>query len=510
MNNQYAREAGVLLHITSLPSRFGIGDFGPDAYKFADFLKENNQQYWQLLPLTITETAQGFSPYSASSCMGGNTLLISPEQLVKDKLLDVDSLKEYAIPNKSKVDFHESVRIKTELFNKAHQNFLDQKNNPLQKEFEMFCREESYWLDDFALYMNIKHTHKSIPWYDWPDPYKFRDDKTLKKFTEDNHNLLLKEKWLQFIFFKQWKALRQYCNEKGIKIFGDLPFYISYDSVDVWSNGEIFSLDRNGDMLGMAGVPPDYFNADGQLWGMPVFKWDVLKKSNYDWWIKRIRKNIELYDLLRFDHFRAFAAFWDVPKGEKTAVKGVWKAGPGKPFFKVLKKEFKEMPFVAEDLGDIDELVHELRDDFSLPGMKVLQFAFSNDIAKSDHIPHNYANNFIAYTGTHDNNTSRGWLRENKDKSILKNLKLYLGKPFSEKNIHINLINLAYASVARIAIIPMQDILGLDEKSRINTPASTTNNWQWRMKGSDFKNIEIDLKGLTEFYNRKAEDKTIK
>ncbi|CAA9485755.1 MAG: GH77 [uncultured Segetibacter sp.] len=406
------RGAGILLHISSLPSPFGIGDMGPEAILFADFMQRSGQKFWQLLPLNPIEEGQGYSPYSSISSRAGNILLISPELLAEDGLLDAEDLLQYYVPQEGKTNFGEAERVKAEIFEKAWQNFTHGKQNKLHKEFEKFCKKEADWLDDFALYMVLKHEHGSKPWFEWPEEFKLRDKKAIHKLLAGSKDAFEKMKWLQFIFSKQWKDLREYCNNKGIKFFGDLPFYISYDSVDVWSHPHLFSLDKEGNMIGMAGVPPDAFSDDGQLWGMPVFLWDVLKKHHYDWWIERFKKNMELFDLLRLDHFRAFADYWEVPAKEKTARNGKWKPGPGADFFKAVKKALGDLPFIAEDLGEINDPVYELRDEFSFPGMKVLMFAFGDEMPKNPYVPHNYSENFVAYTGTHDNNTIRGWYRQ--------------------------------------------------------------------------------------------------
>jgi 4-alpha-glucanotransferase len=500
---QEKRGAGVLLHITSLSSSFGIGDFGPQAFAFVDFLKSNDQQYWQILPLTTTESTQGYSPYSATSCMAGNVLLISPELLVKDKLVTRSLINKYKIINNGKVNFQEASKVKSNILERAYENFQITRYSELHNDFEKFIKKENFWLDDYTLYVILKKQHSQTPWYTWPNHFKLRDAERLQQYTKDHSEELLKEKWFQFIFYRQWHSLKQYINTKNIKIFGDLPFYVSYDSADVWAYPQYFSLNKKGGMEGVAGVPPDYFNDNGQLWGMPVFRWEALKKNNYDWWMMRIRKNMELYDLLRFDHFRAFSNYWDVPASEKTAKFGKWKEGPGNDFFNKVKKEFPTMPFVAEDLGDIDDNVHKLRDTFNLPGMKVLQFGFGDNMPVSDHIPHNFKINFVAYTGTHDNNTTCGWFKENAGTIVQKNLTGYFGRTITRNNVHLELIKQVYASVARIAIIPIQDLLGLDEKARINTPASTANNWQWRLKHDQLKNISPLYKEWITVYNRK-------
>jgi len=497
------RGAGILLHITSLPSPFGIGDLGPGAKAFADYLSSGRQKYWQLLPLSPTGEAQLYSPYSAISSMAGNTLLISPELLADEGLLTRAELKKFYLKENNKVDYAAAQEIKAKLFNEAYHNFCEGASGELQNKFKGFCVAEADWLNDFALYTVIKQKHQGKPWYEWPEEFKLHNTKSLEEFADRNLEALNEIKWLQFIFFKQCKELKNYCNQLNIQLFGDLPFYVSHDSSDVWANKEIFCLNEEGMISGIAGVPPDYFNDNGQLWGMPVFKWDVLKERNYDWWIKRIKKNMQLYDLLRLDHFRAFSSYWDVPAGEETAKNGEWKPGPGADFFKVIKEEFGKLPFVAEDLGDIDQAVYDLRDEFDLPGMRVLQFAFGDDFAASVHIPHNYTINSIVYTGTHDNNTTAGWYRQEVDSISKKNLKIYSDKKAGKDNSHLVLAKLAYSSVAKLVILPIQDVIGLDESSRMNTPASLDKNWVWRLKpGQLKKKYARKLKNWVKMYNR--------
>lgn len=497
------RGAGILMHISSLPSPFGTGDFGPDARNFADFLARSRQKYWQLLPLSPTEQGCGYSPYSSYSSMAGNPLLISPELLVRDGLLSQKKVNEQILHPKSRADFQAAEKLKDILFEKAYRKFLKGESSVLKKEFAEFCQRESAWLDDFSKYIVLKQQHGGQAWYQWPEKYKFREQAALKEFEHANRDAIEKARFLQFIFLKQWNDLKAYCNNLGIQLFGDMPFYVSYDSADVWANPGIFCLDQDGNMTGVAGVPPDYFNDNGQLWGMPVFRWDVLKKQGYSWWVKRVKKNIELFDLLRFDHFRAFSAYWEVPASEDTAKNGIWKPGPGKDLFKALQKNLGRLPFVAEDLGDIDAPVYALRDAFGFPGMKVLQFAFGDDMPEAIAIPHHFTSNFFVYTGTHDNNTTRGWFDKDADETIKRNLRDYTGLEVKAKNIHLILARMAYASVARVAIIPLQDILGLDEKSRMNSPASVENNWIWRLKpGQLGKNEEDLLNEWTRIYDR--------
>lgn len=496
------RSAGILLHISSLPSPFGIGDLGPEAKAFASFMYRCHQRFWQFLPLNPTEGGQGHSPYSSISSRAGNTLLISPELLVKDGFLHHNDLQGYYLPAESMVNYEEVERRKTELFDRAWENFMLDGHEAAHHAFDQFCEQEKEWLHDFALYSVAKKVHKGKPWYEWPATLKQRQAAAIKKLEQQHEDAINKSKWLQYIFLKQWKDLKAYCNQLGIMLLGDLPIYISYDSVDVWSHRNIFSIDDKGERIGMAGVPPDAFSDDGQLWGMPVFKWDVLKERRYDWWVQRLKKNKELFDLVRLDHFRAFAAYWEVPAGSDTARNGEWKEGPGSDFFTVVQEELGGLPFVAEDLGEIDEPVYQLRDEFNMPGMKVLQFAFSEDIAHSPHIPHNYSENFVVYTGTHDNNTTLGWYRQ-EGRNDRHRLNQYLGYNVPEHEVSRVLARLAYSSVGRTVILPLQDVLSLDENARMNTPSSGQENWRWRlMPGQLTGAAEHLLKEWTTLYNR--------
>ncbi|MBB1286362.1 malto-oligosyltrehalose synthase [Flavisolibacter sp. BT320] len=497
------RGAGVLLHISSLPSPFGIGDMGTEARHFAEFLYRTKQKYWQLLPLNPTEEGQGYSPYSALSSKAGYPLLISPELLVKDGLLQAADLTHRKLPRESRTDFREAERVKDELFEIAFAAFLQAKEHPLQEEFKQFLKREKTWLDDFALFMQLKKAHEGKAWFDWPEEYKKRDEESLKKFAQKHSKELKKIKWLQFIFARQWHGLRSYCNSRNIRFIGDLPFYISYDSSDVWADSTQFAIDEEGRRTGMAGVPPDAFSDDGQLWGMPVFRWDVMKETGYAWWIERLRKNVELFDLVRLDHFRAFAAYWEVPEGEQTAKNGKWIPGPGADFFQAVEMALGDLPFVAEDLGDIDADVLNLRDAFRLPGMKVLQFAFGGDMPHSDYIPHNYEKNFLVYSGTHDNNTTVGWFRTEAGEDVKQRIRQYTGADVQEGNVHHFFARMAYGSVASISILPVQDILGLDESARMNVPSSAQNNWSWRLTpGQINASTEKLLLEWTRVYNR--------
>ena len=497
------RNAGILIHITSLVSPFGIGDMGPEAYAFADFLHRSNQKVWQLLPLNPTESSQGNSPYSALSSRAGNPILISPEMLAKDGLLPDVDLSVYHVPETDKADYGVSEKTKMELLEKAYAVFNHNKDASALGGFEKFCDENEEWLEDFSLYMVIRNQHDGKPWIEWEDEFKLRDAETLENLKQKDAGDIRFVKWVQYVFDKQWKALRKYCNENDIEFLGDLPFYVSYNSSDVWAHRDLFLLDDHGKITGVAGVPPDAFSDSGQLWGMPVFDWDALKKQHYQWWIDRLKKNIELFDFVRLDHFRAFADYWVVPGGEETAENGEWKLGPGEEFFETLKNALGSLPFVAEDLGESSPAVYELRDKLHLPGMKVLQFAFEENMPQSEYIPHRYEPNFIAYTGTHDNNTIRGWFRQGIDDETKRRLESYVGMPLSEENIYAVMARLAYSSVAKTAILPIQDVLNLDENSKMNSPGSGEDNWLWRLTpGQITKENEVFLKQLTILFDR--------
>jgi malto-oligosyltrehalose synthase/4-alpha-glucanotransferase len=518
------RGAGVLLHISSLPSPFGIGDLGPEAYAFADFLYRSNQKYWQLLPLNPTEAGQGHSPYSSISSMAGNYLFISPQLLVKEGLLEAGEMQAAQLPQKGKTDYAEAERVKKALLHTAWQKFKTGINSiggnsevvvkvegdtslhqfaAMQNEFEVFCEGQKEWLNDFAVYAVLKQAHNGQPWYEWPDELKNRDEAALEKLRSEHADEILFFKWQQFLFDKQWKALKTYCHEREIGLVGDMPFYVSYDSADVWAHRSIFKLDEGGNRLGMAGVPPDAFSDDGQLWGMPVFDWEALKEQNYEWWIQRLRKNIELFDVVRLDHFRAFAGYWEVPAGETTARNGEWKTGPGAPFFEAVQQAFGKLPFIAEDLGEITPDVLQLRDQFNLPGMRILQFAFDENIAKSDYIPHNYTRNSWVYTGTHDNNTTRGWFNDELNEETRHRIMQYVGRHISDADVAHALCRLAFGSVANTAVIPLQDLLELDSNGRMNKPGAGEDNWGWRLlPGQLHHHAEEALRRWTELFNR--------
>ncbi|RPD50571.1 malto-oligosyltrehalose synthase [Paracnuella aquatica] len=497
------RGAGLLLHISSLPSPFGIGDMGREAKLFADFLFRSNQKYWQLLPLNPTEAGQGHSPYSSISSRAFNTLLISPRSLMEDGWITPEEMEAAKLPPAPRVDYDLVEQKKAVLFEQAFQRFLETATEADRTAFAAFKEKETHWLEDFALFSALKKEQGGAAWFQWPEPLKQRNAAALKKATAAHAAELEKIAWLQWQASRQWHHLRSYCNDHGIRLLGDLPIYVSYDSVDVWSNRELFAIDEEGKMMGVAGTPPDAFSDDGQLWGMPVFRWDVLKEQGYQWWIERLRHNTELFDLVRIDHFRAFADYWEVPADAPSAKSGQWKPGPGADFFTAVQEALGGLPFVAEDLGEINKAVTDLRDQFRLPGMKILLFAFGDDMPRSDYIPHNYNPNFLVYTGTHDNNTVRGWFATEANDATRQRLEAYVGRGLSAAEVHLVLGQMAYASVAKTAILPVQDLMGLDESARMNMPGQGSNNWAWRLlPGQLNEGAEDLLKKWTELYNR--------
>lgn len=492
------RGSGILMHISSLPGRYGTGDLGEEAYKFVDFLQKAGQKYWQILP--CTPVGGYFSPYSSTSAFAGNTNFIDPVFLYKKHL--IEKLPE-AIMESSTADFILASQIRTTLIGEAFRSYIKQNSPLLKARFERFCHTESYWLNDYALYSIFKDKFENRAWNEWTEEIRTRNEKSMTHYTEHYAADITRIKFGQFLFSWQFSKLKRYANARGIKIIGDMPIYVSYDSADVWANPALFDLDEDMKMRTVAGVPPDYFSENGQLWNMPIYNWDVLQKSSFIWWKNRIRKNLELCDLLRFDHFRAFASYWEVPAGETTAKNGQWVQGPGELFFSEMKKEFPHMPFIAEDLGDIDEDVYHLRDKFALPGMRVLQFAFGDNMPSSVHTPHMHSFNSVVYTGTHDNNTLKGWYKNEVSKAYKKQFKAYFNKKIDSSNISEEFIRSVYSSVARIAIVPMQDILNLDETARFNTPSQASGNWTWKLKSTDIKEEHSAvLKELVWVYGR--------
>jgi 4-alpha-glucanotransferase len=494
------RASGILTHITSLPSRFGIGDLGPQAYEFADMLVRTGQSYWQILPLNPTDSAYGDSPYHSVSALAANPLLISPEKLVEYGWLNHADIRDVPDFNPENVNFTNVSAYKHQLFETAFQHF--QTKSPAE-DYLVFCRENADWLEDYALFKVLKASFSLETWSGWPREFRDRQQESLAQFSRKKQSEIEKEKFLQYIFMRQWKELKQYCRKHNISIIGDLPIYVDYDSADVWSNPGIFKLDEQKRPRVVAGVPPDYFSRTGQLWGNPLYDWDEMKQSGFQWWISRLDRVLELCDIVRIDHFRGLVAYWEVSALEKSAVNGTWVKAPAMDFLDVLSKRYIDLPFIAEDLGIITPDVREVIHHFHLPGMKVLLFAFGEDDPRHPYLPHNYGENFVAYTGTHDNNTVRGWLEKEAGESEKSRLRNYLGSTIESGEVHWELIRLAMASVAVTVIIPMQDILGLGEPARMNRPATHTGNWKWRMTSAQLQAAkETQLKEFTWLYGR--------
>ena len=499
--NQLSRRGnGILLHPSSLPSPFGVGDFGPSALQFVDFLEETKQKYWQILPLTPTDNINGNSPYHSDSAFAVNPLFISPEILLQEGLIPKEMLDNLPKFRADRVEYPTVYRFKNNLIS----TMLKEKSALLNKEdFEHFKNENNHWLDDYCLYTALKSYFKGKPWYEWPPDLRDRQQNSIRVAKDRFETEIDNTGVIQYLLQKQWISLRKYANEKGVRIIGDIPIYVIHDSADVWVNPELFNLDQNKMPYTVAGVPPDYFSATGQLWGNPVYRWDVLKDRGYDWWIERIRYNIKLYDLIRIDHFRGFAAYWEIPAREENAINGRWEKAPAQDFFLRITKEIPRLPIIAEDLGVITTDVIDLINQFGFPCMKVLLFAFGDDPASNPYVPHNVSRNCLIYTGTHDNNTTKAWFQKEATPEIKENLKLYIGKDLSEDNISRELVRLAMMSVADRSIFPLQDLLNLGEDARMNKPGVHEGNWEWRLdEGLITPTLKDDLRKMTEIYGR--------
>ena len=499
----FPRCSGILLHPTCFPSRFGIGDLGADAYRFIDFLQQSNQQYWQILPLG--PTGYGNSPYMCYSAVAGNPLLISPEKLKDEDLLaEEDLLNLPAFPG-DRVDYQLVADTKIPLLQKACSNFKHHASPEQNQAFADFCSDKAYWLDDFALFMALKDRNQSASWYTWEVEIARHEPEAIQKAQEELSEVIFYYKFVQYEFFRQWSELKNYANERGVSIIGDIPIYVAHDSADVWAHRDIFCLDEEtGEAAQMAGVPPDYFSATGQLWGNPVYDWENLEKQDFHWWVQRFEAMLDYVDIIRIDHFRGFEAFWSVPQGEETAVNGEWVKAPGDKLFETIREKLGKLPVLAEDLGTITPEVLALRDKFEFPGMKVLQFAFGSDPA-NPYLPFNVPQNCVIYTGTHDNDTSIGWYNTASDWEK-RNLWLYLGS-ISPDGVNWDLIRLALSSVANQAIIPLQDILSLGTQARMNVPSQGEGNWEWRYYAEALtEELSDRLKNMTVLFRRAPQD----
>jgi len=494
------RGSGILLHITCLPSTWGIGDMGPWAHRFVDFLAESGQRLWQVLPLNPTHPASGNSPYDSISAFGSNPLLISPDLLLEQGLLLTEDLEPVPDFPGGRIQYDAAIAFKLRLFSLAEGRFKQQGE---REGYERFCSHNKDWLDDLALFVALKERFEGRPWQDWPHDLRDRDPGSLEAARRDLADRIEGERILQYLFERQWVALRRACNERNIHIFGDLPIYVNLEGADVWTHPELFKLDEAKRPTAVAGVPPDYFSDTGQRWGNPVYRWDVLREKGYAWWIRRLERNLHLFDIVRIDHFRGFEAYWEIPAEEPTAVHGEWVKGPGDGFFQALEGHFHDLPIVAEDLGTITREVRDLMDRFRLPGMKLLVFAFSDDLATNPYVPHNHVKNCLIYTGTHDNNTVRGWFETELTEADKARLTRYLGREVDQERIHEEMVRLAMMSVANTAILPMQDLLGLGEEARMNRPARSDGNWQWQLVPEQLRpELERELREMTETYGR--------
>ncbi|HAA27419.1 MAG TPA: 4-alpha-glucanotransferase [Cyanobacteria bacterium UBA8553] len=492
----FPRSSGVLLHPTCFPSQFGIGDLGYEASRFIEFLAESNQQYWQILPLSPCDE----NPYVSYGAMAGNPLLISPEKLRDEgKLFDSDFwyLPEF---NSEKVEFEKVKQTKMPLLEKACEHFKVNATQEQQKEFREFCEVARYWLDDYALFMAFRDTF-GTPWYEWKPEIVKRDRQAIELWRRRLAPEIFFHKYLQFEFFRQWLNLKNYANEKRIKIIGDIPIYVSHNSADVWANREIFCLNEatNQPIL-VAGTPPDDFSSSGQLWGNPVYNWEYLQSTRFAWWVERVRETLAYVDLIRIDHFRGLESFWSVPAGEETAINGRWVKAPGHALFETIRAELGSLPILAEDLGDIDQAVLDLRDHFEFPGMKILHFAFGSD-AQNAYLPFNFNANCVVYTGTHDNDTTVGWYNQASDHERWR-LHQYLGCTGSD-GIAWDLIRLTLSSVTNQAIIPLQDVFSLGTDARMNAPGTAEGNWGWRYRGEALTQEYSDrLRDMVFIYGR--------
>ena len=489
------RKSGILLPIASLPSNYGIGCFSKEAYEFVDRLEEAGQTYWQILPMG--PTGYGDSPYQSFSTFAGNPYFIDPEDLVKRGYLTKKQCEAYDFgDNENYIDYEKVYLSRFRLLREAYEN----SNIAKDKGFQKFIRENAFWLDDYALYMAVKESFDGVCWVEWDEDIKLREEEAMKKYRAKYAKEVEFYQFQQYLFQVQWEKLKTYANEKGIKIIGDIPIYVAFDSSDAWANPELFQFDEDCNPVAVAGCPPDAFAVTGQLWGNPLYRWEYHKQTGYEWWMKRLASCYEKYDVVRIDHFRGFDEYYAIPFGEPTAEVGSWESGPGIDIFRVMKEKLGEKEVIAEDLGFLTDSVIELVKQSGYPGMKILQFAFDSR-EESDYLPHNYTQNCVVYTGTHDNDTIVGWYEsvQEADKEFCNRYVNLAGS----KEPHWEIIRAAMASVAQLAVIPMQDYLGLGSEARINIPSTLGDNWKWRMSKGDFtKELAKRVKDMTKLYSR--------
>lgn len=503
------RASGVLLHITSLPGPYGIGDFGQAAYDFVDWLVSAQQGLWQVLPLV--PPGYGESPYQGYSAFAGNPYLVSLETLAAEGWLSKGTLTASATKESSRADFEVPLALRRRALEEAFATFEKKATNTEQAKLVTFHETNSWWLDDYALFIALKEAHGGVTWTEWPAALVHREGKAVNAVKKKLAKEIRFQIFVQYQFFRQWQVLKSYANDRGIRIIGDIPIFVAHDSADVWANQKLFHLDRDGRSTVIAGVPPDYFSSTGQRWGNPLYRWDVMQQTDYSWWMWRLARAGRLFDYVRLDHFRGFEAYWEIPAESPDAVKGKWIKGPGEDFFKVVQERLGGLQLIAEDLGLITPEVQQLRDQFHLPGMRVFQFGFGDDASTTFHQPHNFIRDCIVYSGTHDNDTTVGWFnsqagegstRTAADIERERNYVLrYLGGKADE--IHWQVIRQMTASVARFSVVPMQDVLGLGSESRMNLPGSSVGNWQWRMTKDQLKKRDAErLNVMAQTYER--------
>jgi 4-alpha-glucanotransferase len=499
---QFARGSGILLHPTSLPGPYGSGDLGTSAYQFVDWLASSGQALWQMLPLGPAGMAN--SPYMSLSAFAGSPMLIDLEDIVAHDWLVPNDLRTFIGESVHRVKYQEVSLWRMNLLWKASENFFHHGNEKDREQFASFCAHEKKWLDEYSLFQAVNDHFGGREWISWGHDLVHRKPAALKQAAEQWKGQVNYHKFMQWCFARQWKKLKKYANDRGIKLMGDIPIFVAHHSADVWSNQQAFSLDKDGRPSFVAGVPPDYFSEDGQRWGNPLYRWDIMKQQGYSWWINRFKKTFELFDILRIDHFRGFEAYWRIPAKEKTARVGKWIKGPGDDLFKAIIKKLGTLPIIAEDLGVVTPEVVALREAFGFPGMKVLQFAFSTD-PKDNFLPHGYDKNYVVYTGTHDNDTTMGWYGKATDHER-DFVRRYCKTNGNE--INWDLMKLALQSVANIAVIPLQDVLGLGSEGRMNFPGTVEGNWEWRFSWEQLKpEMSERIYELTALYGRCQPDK---
>lgn len=496
---RFKRSSGILLPITALPDEYGIGTLGVSGRRFIDFLHEAGQRYWQILPLGLT--GYGDSPYQSYSAFAGNPLLIDLNDLVDDGLLmihEIEALHQERL--KPYVDYTLQFNERYRILKRAHKRFTTLDQIEIKDEFNLFCETNDYWLKSFATFMSIKEKVGFKPWYEWPCLYAIQEPDAMTLFLKDNEEAIKFWQFTQYLFFKQYRILRAYAHKKGIRMIGDLPIYVAEDSVELWNNPEAFEVFKNGRPKRVAGCPPDAFSETGQLWGNPLYHWSKMKETSYTWWIERMKHTAAMFDVIRLDHFRGFEAYWAIPSDDETAENGVWVDGPGLEFFEAIKQALPKCEWIAEDLGDLTPKVDLLRESIHLPGMRVLQFAFGTG-HKNNYLPHHYEAHTVVYTGTHDNQTLKGWY-DALDDYTKAHVHAYLGISHPEQ-VCESLIRVAWASVADLSIAPLQDFLEIGDEGRINTPSTLGGNWSWRLERSYLtKELAKRIYDLTALYSR--------